>query len=190
MTRERGSIALRLIVAMSAALAVFAVVRDARATEQMMAGGPAVRSGSPAHGGGRILRRVGDPAASPERRAPVGPQPPAGSQHNFGPSYPFGYNYTGPSYPFGRDYAGPSYPFGNYYTSPAPAPAPAPARPAGRWVQGYWAQQWVPQYYSYDAWVPGYFARNGAWVQGYYESRLAESGGYYERVWVDGYWTE
>ena len=51
-------------------------------------------------------------------------------------------------------------------------------------------QQWVPQYYTYDAWIPGYFAWNGAWVQGRYETQTAESGGYYERVWVEGYWTE
>jgi hypothetical protein len=48
----------------------------------------------------------------------------------------------------------------------------------------------VPQYYTYDAWIPGYFARNGAWVQGHYETQTAESGGYYDRVWVEGYWTE
>ena len=85
----------------------------------------------------------------------------------------------------------PSYPFGNQYSAPRSAPvfaAPAPRAP--RWVHGYWGQQWVPQYYTYDAWIPGYFARNGAWVQGRYETQTAESGGYYERVWVEGYWTE
>ena len=129
------------------------------------------------------------------RRGPrqrlVPSNPANGSQHNFGPSYPFGYNYTGPSYPFGRNYTGPSYPFGNQYSAPRSAPvfaAPAPRAP--RWVHGYWGQQWVPQYYTYDAWIPGYFARNGAWVQGRYETQTAESGGYYERVWVEGYWTE
>jgi hypothetical protein len=57
-------------------------------------------------------------------------------------------------------------------------------------VHGYWGQQWVPQYYTYDAWIPGYFAQNGAWIQGRYETQTAESGGYYEQVWVEGYWTE
>ena len=127
---------------------------------------------------------------TPQRLVPSNPA--NGSQHNFGPSYPFGYNYTGPSYPFGRNYTGPTYPFGNQYSAPARS-APvfaAPTPPAPRWVHGYWGQQWVPQYYTYDAWIPGYFARNGAWVQGRYETRTAESGGYYERVWVEGYWTE
>ena len=88
-------------------------------------------------------------------------------------------------------YTGPAYPFGNQYSAPRAAPvfaAPAPRAP--RWVHGYWGQQWVPQYYTYDAWIPGYFAGNGAWIQGRYEPRTAESGGYYERVWVEGYWTE
>ncbi len=124
------------------------------------------------------------------RRIPRHPQPAVDNQHNFGPSYPFGYNYKGPSYPFGNNYTAPSYPFGNRYYSPPPPVQVAPVRPAPRWVHGYWGQQWVPQYYTYNAWVPGYFARNGAWVQGYYEPRAAESGGYYERVWVDGYWAE
>lgn len=138
----------------------------------------------------RVQQRQATPqSASPQHRLVPG-NPAAGSDHNFGPSYPFGRNYTGPSYPFGRNYTGPSYPFGNNYTAPAivePAPAPPPQR---RWMNGYWAQQWVPQTYVYDAWVPGYFTRSGRWVQGYYEQRVAESGGYYERVWVDGYWTE
>jgi hypothetical protein len=118
--------------------------------------------------------------------------PAFGSDNNFGPSYPFGHDYRGPSYPFGRSYAGPSYPFGNQYSAPgrsAPVYA-APVPRAPRWVHGYWGQQWVPQYYTYDAWIPGYFARNGAWILGRYETQTGESGGYYERVWVDGYWTE
>ena len=117
--------------------------------------------------------------------------PAFGSDNNFGPSYPFGHNYTGPSYPFGRNYTGPSYPFGNRYSAPRSAPVfAAPPPRASRWVHGYWGQQWVPQYYTYDAWIPGYFARNGAWIQGRYETQTAESGGYYEQVWVEGYWTE
>ena len=122
------------------------------------------------------------------RKIPKPQPPPVDTRHNFGPSYPFGYNYKGPTYPFGEGYyRAPAAP--PRYAYPAPTyVAPVPVAP--RWVPGYWGQQWVPQYYTYDAWVPGYFARNGAWVQGYYEPRMAESGGYYERVWVDGYWTE
>ena len=51
-------------------------------------GQPAVRSGNP-------------DAAGPQHRL-IPSHPANGSQHNFGPSYPFGYHYTGPSYPFGR----------------------------------------------------------------------------------------
>jgi len=125
------------------------------------------------------------------RKIPKPQPPPVDNRHNFGPSYPFGYNYKGPTYPFGEGYyrapvAPPRHP---HYVAPAPAYV-APAPPAPRWVPGYWGQQWMPQYYTYDAWVPGYFARNGAWVQGYYEPRAAESGGHYERVWVDGHWIE
>jgi hypothetical protein len=132
-----------------------------------------------------------DAAGSQHRRVPSAP--PIGSEHDFGPSYPFGYHHAGPSYPFGRNYTGPAYPFGNqYYSAPARS-APvvaAPPPPAPRWVHGYWAQWWVPQYYTDNAWIPGYFARNGAWVQGRYAAQMVESGGYYERVWVEGYWSE
>ena len=102
------------------------------------------------------------------------------------------YHGEGPAYAFGHDYTGPSYPFGSNYTAPARSglvfTAPAPRAP--RWVHGYWGQQWVPQHYTYDAWIPGYFAGNGACVHGRYETQTAESGGHYERVWVEGYGTE
>src|SRR5262245_1238406 len=91
------------------------------------------------------------------RRTPI---PPQVLQHNFGPSYPFGYNYA-----FRR----PSYPFGPNYTSP-PARHVFAHRVGPRWVPGYWGQQWVPQYYTYDVWMPGYYAPDGAWIQGYYDT--------------------
>lgn len=93
--------------------------------------------------------------------------PPA-SVHDFGPSYPFGYNYT---------------------RSPAVRHSP-PVRTHGapRWVAGYWGQQWVPLYQTYDVWVPHYYGPGG-WAGGYYEPQTVESGGYYEQVWVDGHWT-
>jgi hypothetical protein len=136
-----------------------------------------------------VIVRPGAPVVQSGNADDAGPQrvprnPAFGSGQNFGPSYPFGDNCTGPSYPFGRNYAGPAYPFGNQYSAPArSAPifaAPPPRAP--RWVHGHWGQQWMPQYYTYDAWTPGYFARNGAWVPGRYETQTAESGGYYERV--------
>jgi hypothetical protein len=92
---------------------------------------------------------------------------PRASSHDFGPSYPFGYNYTRP-------------PSGLHF-------APVHTRVAPRWVAGYWGQQWVPLYHAYDVWVPGYYGPRG-WIGGYYESRTVESGGYYQQVWVDGYW--
>jgi hypothetical protein len=141
---------------------------------------------------GASVVQSGDAADAGLQHQRVLRNPPFGSDNNFGPSYPFGHNYTGPSYPFGRSYSAPAYPFGNQFSAPSrSAPvfaAPAPRTP--RWVHGYWGQQWMPQYYTYDAWIPGYFARNGAWIQGRYETQTAESGGYYERVWVDGYWAE
>jgi hypothetical protein len=93
------------------------------------------------------------------------PRPPS---HDFGPSYPFGYNYTGQS--------------SVLYS--------APAHVAPRWVAGYWGRQWVPRYYTYDVWVPGYYGAGGGWIDGYYEPRTVQSGGYYQQVWVDGYWAQ
>jgi len=168
------------------AVATVLVAGPAWATGPLM-----TRNRTTVRSGALVVQSGNADAGAPQQRlAPSNSA--SGGQLNFGPSYPFGYNYTGPSYPFGRNYTGPSYPFGNQYSGPSrPAPvvaAPAPRAP--RWVRGYWGQQWVPQYYTYDAWIPGYFAGNGAWIQGRYETQTAESGGYYERVWVDGYWTE
>jgi hypothetical protein len=179
------SVMLGLAVATVAVVSVL-VAGPAWATGPLLtSNGVAAPPGAPVAQSGNA-----DVAGPAQRLVPSNPA--NGSQQNFGPSYPFGYNYTGPSYPFGRNYTGPSYPFGNQYSAPArsaPVFAAPPPR-AHRWVRGYWGQQWVPQYYTYDAWIPGYFARNGAWIQGRYETQTAESGGYYEQVWVEGYWTE
>jgi hypothetical protein len=172
MIGQRRSVMLGLAVATVAVVSV-------------LVAGPVWATGPP---GAPVAQSGNADVAGPQQRL-VPSNPPNGQ--NFGPSYPFGYNYTGPSYPFGRNYTGPSYPFGNQYSAPRSAPVfAAPPPRAHRWMRGYWGQQWVPQYYTYDAWVPGYFARNGAWVQGHYETQTAESGGYYERVWVEGYWAE
>ena len=163
---------------------------------ESVAGGPAMDlpAASVTEGARVVTRAIGQErrswAALPQIPKPQ--PPPVDNRHDFGPSYPFGYNYKGPTYPFGEGYYRAPVAPPRITTTPCSAAptyaAPAPLAP--RWVPGYWGQQWVPQYYTYDAWVPGYFARNGGWVQGYYESRVAESGGHYERVWVDGYWTE
>ena len=182
MIGQRRSVMLGLAVAMVAVVSVL-VSGPAWAAGPLLTGnGVAAPPGAPVAQSGN-----GDVAGPQQRLVPS--NPPNGQ--NFGPSYPFGYNYTGPSYPFGRNYTGPSYPFGNQYSAPRSAPVFGAQPPrARRWVHGYWGQQWVPQYYTYDAWIPGYFAWNGAWVQGHYETQTAESGGYYDRVWVEGYWTE
>jgi hypothetical protein len=189
------------IAATLAGLGVMAV-SVAGATEPFRIGQPAGAGFGPTSNGARIITVQSGKGAGPghphHRRIPKHQQPAVENPHAFGPSYPFGYNYKGPSYPFGNNYSrspifdhGKQY--GNYgkphYVAP-PTTYVAPVKPAPRWVPGYWGQQWVPQYYTYDAWVPGYFARNGAWMPGYYEQRVGESGGYYERVWVDGYWAE
>jgi WXXGXW repeat (2 copies) len=81
-----------------------------------------------------------------------------------------------------------SYPVYSAYRYVRPA-VPRMLGPAGRWVQGYWAQQYVPQYYTYYAWIPGYFDDNGLWIEGHYETQVAQAGGLYQNVWVPGYWT-
>jgi hypothetical protein len=51
---------------------------------------------------------------------------------------------------------------------------------------GYWAYQWVPQTYTYNAWIEAQYAPDGAWVDGHYEPRYYASG-YYQPYWVEGY---
>ena len=113
----------------------------------------------PSAGGGPPGHAV---VGTPRRPVPTYPS------HNFGPSYPFGYNYKGQS--------------SVLYS--------APARAAPRWIPGHWGRQWVPQYYIYDAWVPGYYDSGGGWIEGYYEAQTVQSGGYYQQVWMDGYWAQ
>jgi hypothetical protein len=60
--------------------------------------------------------------------------------------------------------------------------------PGRCWQDGYWNYQWVPQAYSYNAWVPGQWTADGLWVEGHYEPAWY-SGGYYQPLWVAGYWT-
>ena len=184
MIRQRRSMMLELAVATVAAVIVVAAApawaTDPASTHNRVAvraGAPVAQSGNP------------DLAGHHHHRVPRIVAP--GSEHNFGPSYPFGRDYAGPSYPFGRTYTGPSYPSRQQYSAPArQTPVVVTSPPSTpRWVPAHWAQQWVPQYYTYDAWVPGYFGRNG-WVEGRYERQVAESGGHYDRIWVEGYWAE
>ena len=57
----------------------------------------------------------------------------------------------------------------------------------GRWVPGYWTYQWVPQVYTSQVWVPGYYSPDGFWVEGHWELRTVQTG-YYQPLWVGGYW--
>jgi hypothetical protein len=57
------------------------------------------------------------------------------------------------------------------------------------WQPGYWAQQWVPQAYTYNTWVAGQWSPDGRWVEGHYAPYVHHAG-YYRSVWVEGYWTE
>ncbi len=141
-------------------------------------GQPAPGNSVMVQGPAKVIVRAGAPSA-PDLRGQVRP---GNNVSNFGPSYPFGYNYKGPSYPFGN----------SYYRPPSQiVPVYAPRGHGGRrWVPGYWGQQWVPQYYVYEVWVPGYYSDTGWWVQGRYEEQATESGGYYQQVWVDGYWDQ
>jgi len=172
MNRRSRSAAMLVVAATVLGVLGFVPASPAWAT------GPDVRRPATALGTHRrVVDQPGQGAVAPQPRpAPI---PPQVLQHNFGPSYPFGYNYA---------YRGPSYPFGRNYGTPPTRQAFAP-RVAPRWVPGYWAQQWVPQYYTYEVWIPGYYAADGAWVQGYYDTQATDAG-YYQQVWVDGYWTD
>lgn len=60
-----------------------------------------------------------------------------------------------------------------------------PSPPPCRWIPGYWTYQWIPQSYTYEAWVPGHWSPQGSWFEGHYQLR-AVSTGYYQPFWVDG----
>jgi hypothetical protein len=112
---------------------------------------------------------AGSAQAEPRSRGiqVLGQNAPNGFQqdlHNFGPSYPFGRNYARP-----------------------PAVTQGPVHQGARWVPGYWARQWVPQYQYYDVWVPAQYGGAG-WIPGHYETQAVEAGGYYQQVWIDGHW--
>jgi hypothetical protein len=49
---------------------------------------------------------------------------------------------------------------------------------------GYWAYQWIPQTYAYNAWVASQYAPDGSWIEGHYEPRYYASG-YYQPYWVE-----
>jgi hypothetical protein len=53
---------------------------------------------------------------------------------------------------------------------------------------GYWTYQWVPQTYTYSAWVPGQWSPDGRWIDGHYAPAQYTSG-YYQPLWVEGYYT-
>jgi hypothetical protein len=59
--------------------------------------------------------------------------------------------------------------------------------PGRCWQPGYWTYQWVPQSYSYSAWVPDQWSPDGLWIAAHYEPAWYDSG-YYQPFWVDGYW--
>jgi hypothetical protein len=65
------------------------------------------------------------------------------------------------------------------------APGPVYVAPAPCWSAGYWNYQWIPQAYTYNLWVPGQWAPNGAWIDGHYEPRVHQSG-YWQPYWVEG----
>jgi len=155
--------AIRGLARLAGAVAVAAAVVSAPA---------AAWSGQPAQPVGTFAPHPGGTVRAAGQGFVPQPDPRVyGNVQNFGPSYPFGYNYRGPSYPFGN----------RYYRPTAAAP---------RWVPGHWGRQWVPQVYTYVVWVPGYFSADG-WVEGYYGQQTADAGtGYYQDVWVDGFWDQ
>jgi len=81
-----------------------------------------------------------------------------------------------------------------YYQQPVPyayappyLPGPYIAPSYGHWAPGYWAYAWVPQSQASNAWVPGYYDKDGVWVAGYFATQATQSG-YYQPYWVSGYW--
>ena len=123
MIRQRRCAMAGLVLAAVMAVSVF-VAEPAFATGPLL-----TRNRAPLRPGAPIVQSGSADAPVPQRRrAPINPDP--FSEHNFGPSYPFGYNYTGPSYPFGRGYRGPLLSAGSAVLgSPALRGAASPAGP-------------------------------------------------------------
>jgi hypothetical protein len=59
--------------------------------------------------------------------------------------------------------------------------------PSRCWTPGYWNYAWVPQWSSYNVWVPGAWSPDGAWIDGHYEGRWYSTGAY-QPYWVEGFW--
>ena len=60
--------------------------------------------------------------------------------------------------------------------------------PSRCWQPGYWTYQFVPQYYTYSAWVAGQWSPDGRSIDGHY-APAQYSSGYYQPLWVEGYYT-
>jgi hypothetical protein len=60
--------------------------------------------------------------------------------------------------------------------------------PTRCWQPGYWTYQFVPQYYTYSAWVAGQWSPDGRWIEGHY-APAQYSSGYYQPLWVEGHYT-
>src|SRR5580765_6782994 len=89
MIRQRRFAMAGLVLAAVMAVSVL-VAEPAFATGPLL-----TRNRAPLRPGAPIVQSGSADAPVPQRRrAPINPDP--FSEHNFGPSYPFGYNYTGP----------------------------------------------------------------------------------------------
>ena len=112
MTRERRSAMIRSVAALAAMLILLSTTAG-WATEPVTTGyqvvaPPGQAIGRTAPGVIPVQSGKSGVVTPHHRRIPRHPQPAVDNQHNFGPSYPFGYNYKGPSYPFGNNYTAPS----------------------------------------------------------------------------------
>ena len=155
--RQSGASAAGAVMALALVMAGFLFEPAAAWSEHRVPARRTIRAGGAAPPGPTVVVPPGNVVVG-------APRPPS---HNFGPSYPFGYNYKGQS--------------SVLYS--------APTHVTPRWVAGHWARQWVPRYHTYDVWVPGSYGPRG-WIAGYYESRTVQSGGYHQQVWVDGHWAQ
>jgi hypothetical protein len=95
--------------------------------------------------------------------------------------------FSGPGWRF-RPLEGPDFARLRHQRQTIVVPQVVVVSPGRCWQSGYWTYQWVPQSYSYNAWVPGQWSPDGRWIDGHYAQTWYNSG-YYQPLWVEEAWS-
>ena len=110
----------------------------------------------------------------------------AGERHNHSRAIAPDRAFSGPGYKFRQPWQDRNFQADHRHHH-SHSPSVVFISPGRCWQAGYWTYQWIPQSYSYNAWVAGHWSPEGTWVEGHYTPAWY-NGGYYQPYWVEGYW--